>query len=127
MHNCAGFSLNLAMVECLTVGIKAGVDPDTLVSVFQNCALGRNFDLQTRLPATLFSGDFEPRFALQTAYKDMRLAVGLAESLGVPMNLTSVSEHDMAEAMSRGLQDRDSSVFLTLQEERAGVRVRTSE
>lgn len=126
MHNCAGFSLNLAMVECLTVGVKAGVDPDTLVNVFQQCALGRNFDLQVRLPATLFSGDFDPRFALKTAHKDMSLAIELAQSLGVPMDLTSVSKRDMDEAMSRGLEGQDSSSFLTLQEERAGVQIRTS-
>ena len=34
-HNCAGFSINLAMVECMTLAVKAGVDPTTLVNVFQ--------------------------------------------------------------------------------------------
>ena len=123
-HNCAGFSLDMATVECLTMGVSAGVDPAVLVEVFQRCAIGRNFNLHTRLPDTLFSGDFEPRFALRTALKDMRLATELAEQLGVPMNLTEVCQTEMEEAMTRGWGDLDSSAFLRLQEERSGVQLR---
>ena len=123
-HNCAGFSLDMATVECLTMGVRAGVDPSVLVEVFQKCAIGRNFNLHTRLPDTLFSGDFEPRFALKTAMKDMRLATELADHYGVPMNLTEVCQAEMEEAMSRGWDGLDSSAFLRLQEERAGVQLR---
>ena len=123
-HNCAGFSLDMATVECLTMGVRAGVDPSVLVEVFQRCAIGRNFNLHTRLPDTLFSGDFEPRFALRTAMKDMRLATELAEHYGVPMNLTAVCQAEMEEAMTRGWDGLDSSAFLRLQEERSGVQLR---
>ena len=123
-HNCAGFSLDMATVECLTMGVSAGVDPAVLVEVFQRCAIGRNFNLHTRLPDTLFSGDFEPRFALKTAMKDMRLATELAEHYGVPMNLTEVCQAEMEEAMTRGWEGLDSSAFLRLQEERSGVQLR---
>ena len=124
VHNCATFSLDMATTECMTLGVRAGVDPATLVDVFQRCAIGGNFNLHTRLPATLFSGDFEPRFALRTAFKDMSLATELAASYGVPMNLTAVCEAEMAEAMARGWADLDSSAFLRLQEERSGVQLR---
>ena len=123
-HNCAGFSLDMATVECLTMGVRAGVDPAVLLEVFQKCAIGRNFNIHTRLPDTLFSGDFEPRFALKTAMKDMRLATELAEHYGVPMNLTEVCQAEMEEAMARGWDGLDSSAFLRLQEERSGVQLR---
>ena len=123
-HNCAGFSLDMATIECLTMGVRAGVDPSVLLEVFQKCAIGRNFNIHTRLPDTLFSGDFEPRFALKTAMKDMRLATELAEHYGVPMNLTEVCQAEMEEAMTRGWADLDSSAFLRLQEERSGVQLR---
>ena len=123
-HNCAGFSLDMATVECLTMGVRAGVDPAVLLEVFQRCAIGRNFNIHTRLPDTLFSGDFEPRFALRTAMKDMRLATELAEHYGVPMNLTAVCQAEMEEAMTRGWERLDSSAFLRLQEERSGVQLR---
>ncbi len=123
-HNCAGFSLDMATVECLTMGVRAGVDASVLLEVFQKCAIGRNFNIHTRLPDTLFSGDFEPRFALKTAMKDMRLATELAEHYAVPMNLTEICQAEMEEAMTRGWADLDSSAFLRLQEERAGVQLR---
>ena len=125
MHNCAGFSLSLAMIECLTVGVKAGVEPSMMIEVFQKCAIGRNTDLHGRLPATLFQGSFEPaRFALALAHKDMGLATELARAYDVPVGLTEVCQREMSEAMARGWAGSDSSVFLRLQEERAGVEVR---
>ena len=123
-HNSAAFSIELAMVECLTLGISAGIDPAVMVEVFQRCAVGRNFGIQVRLPDTLFSGDFDPRFALKLARKDIGLATALAREHGVPMPVVELCEAEMSEAVSRGWADRDSSVFLTLQEERAGVQVR---
>ena len=123
-HNCATFVRSMALVECLTLGVKAGVAPDVLVDAFSRGALGTNLDLRVRLPATLFSGDFEPRFALSTAFKDITLATELAEEVGVPVQLAEACRAQMTEALQRGLGDRDSSIALTLQEERAGVEVR---
>ena len=128
MHNCAGFSIGLAIVECLTLGVKAGVEPSAMVEAFQKCALGRNFELQVRLPATLFAGNFEPaRFALKLARKDMALATDLAREQDVPMRLAELSEAEMSEAVARGWGDMDSSIFLTLQEDRAGVQIRVDQ
>ena len=128
LHNAAGFTRALAMMECLTVGVKAGIDPGVLVEVFQKCALGRSFDIQVRLPSTLFKGNFDPaRFALGVAAKDMGLAAELAAANDVPAELMELCQAQMAEAMSRGWADRDSSVYLTLPEERADAPVRTSE
>jgi len=125
LHNCAVFCADLAMVECLTAGIKAGVAPETLIEVFQKSGLGRNHDLHVALPARLFRGNFSPpHFALKTALKDMGLATELARALEVPMAMASRCEQEMREAVARGWGDADENIFLTLQEERAGVQVR---
>ena len=124
LHNCAVFCSNLATVECLTAGIKAGIDPRTIVEVFQKSGLGRNHDLNVALPARLFQGDFEPRFAMRTALKDMGLATELARAFEVPMAMAEQCRLEMAEAVARGWGDCDDTIFLTLQEDRAGVRVR---
>lgn len=123
-HNSASFARSLALIECLTLGVKAGVDAGVMLEVFQKCALGNNFDLHVRMPSTIFRGDFSPRFALKTAFKDIRLAIELAEQFDVPTEVVSICEKEMALAMDKGLSDLDSSVFLTLQEARAGVEVR---
>ena len=77
-----------------------------------------------RLPDTLFRGDFDARFALKTAHKDLRLGEELAEAYDVTMPLAEICRELYAQAMSRGWEDSDSSIVLTLQEERAGVQVR---
>ncbi|MBN18136.1 MAG: 3-hydroxyisobutyrate dehydrogenase [Chloroflexi bacterium] len=124
MHNCANFSLSLATIQCLSVAVKAGLDPAVVIEVFQKSALGRNFDLQVRLPETLFKGDFEPRFSLKLANKDLNLAIDLANSLGVNFSMAETCQIDMFEAMKKGWADKDSSIFLTMQEEKAGVLLR---
>jgi len=124
MHNCASFSLDLVMAECWTAGVKAGVAPQILVDVFMNAALGHMMSLKVRLPATYLRGRFDARFALRLAHKDLGLAVQLGRAYGVPMRLSTLCEGELAEAMARGWGERDASIALTLQEERAGVQVR---
>jgi 3-hydroxyisobutyrate dehydrogenase len=124
LHNSATFTLDLVMAECWTVALKAGVDAATIVRVFNEAALGHMMNLKVRLPATLFRGDFDPRFSLALARKDLGLALELARATGTPMRLGALCEQEMIEAMGRGWAGRDASVFLTLQEERAGVEVR---
>lgn len=124
MHNCASFTLDLVMAECWTVGVKAGIDPAMIVDVFNQAALGHMMSLKVRLPATYLRGNFEPRFSLALARKDLGLALELARDTQVPMRLSALCEQEMIEAVGRGWANRDASVFLTLQEERAQVQVR---
>ena len=80
--------------------------------------------LKVRLPATWLRGNFEPRFSLKLARKDLGLALELARATDTPMRLAAICEQEMAEAVARGWFDRDASIFLTLQEARSGVQVR---
>jgi 3-hydroxyisobutyrate dehydrogenase-like beta-hydroxyacid dehydrogenase len=124
MHNSASFTLDLVMAECWTVGVKAGIDATTIVNVFNEAALGQMMSLKVRLPATWLRGNFEPRFSLALARKDLGLALDLARATDTPMPLAALCEEAMIEAIGRGWKDRDASIFLTLQEERAKVQVR---
>jgi 3-hydroxyisobutyrate dehydrogenase len=124
MHNSATFTLDLVMAECWTAGVKAGIDPATIVKVFTEAALGNQMNLKVRLPATYLRVDFAPRFSLALARKDLGLALQIGRETETPMRLAAICEAEMAEAMARGWADRDASIFLTLQEERAQVQVR---
>jgi 3-hydroxyisobutyrate dehydrogenase len=124
MHNCASFTLDLVMAECWTVGVKAGIDPATIVDAFSQAALGHMMSLKIRLPATYLRGNFDPRFSLALARKDLGLALELARATDTPMRLSALCEQEMVEAMTRGWANRDASIVLTLQEERARVQVR---
>ena len=124
MHNTAVFCADLAMTECWTLAVKSGVPAETIVEVFRNGAIGRMSNLTGRLPDTFFRGDFEARFALKTANKDLRLGEELAQAYEVPMPLAEICRDLYTQAMARGWEENDSSIVLTLQEERAGVQVR---
>ena len=124
MHNSASFTLDLVMAECWTAGVKAGIDAATIVNVFNEAALGHMMSLRVRLPATWLRGNFDPRFSLALARKDLGLALELARATSTPMRLGALCEQEMIEAIGRGWANRDASIFLTLQEERAKVQVR---
>jgi 3-hydroxyisobutyrate dehydrogenase-like beta-hydroxyacid dehydrogenase len=87
MRNCASFTLDLVMAECWTVAVKAGVAPETIVEAFKEAALGHMMSLKVRLPATYLRGNFEPRFSLKLARKDLSLALELARDTDVPLRL----------------------------------------
>ena len=75
-HNSASFSIDLAMVECLTLGIRAGIDPAVMVEVFQKCAVGRNFGIQVRAARHALQRRLRPPVRAQARPKGHRLGNG---------------------------------------------------
>jgi 3-hydroxyisobutyrate dehydrogenase-like beta-hydroxyacid dehydrogenase len=125
VHNALAMSIDLLLAECLTLGAKAGVAVPRLVEAFrEGCIVSQNMTFTKRMPATLFRGDFAARFALALAYKDFRLAGNLAAQHGVPTRLLDLCQMELLEAMNRGWGDQDRIRASTLQEERAGVKLR---
>ena len=125
VHNALAMSIDLLLAECLTLGAKAGVTVPRLVEAFrEGCIVSNNMTFTKRMPATLFRGDFAARFALALAYKDFRLAGDLATRHGVPTRLLDLCQMELLEAMNRGWGDQDRTKASTLQEERAGVKLR---
>jgi 3-hydroxyisobutyrate dehydrogenase len=123
MNNLACYSMDQVIGECLTIGVKAGIEPDRLLDALQQAAIGKGGNLHVRLPDTFMKGDFEARFTLAGASKDVGLAVDLAKEVGVPVRLAESVLGEMESAVSMGYADQDASIVLTLQEERAGVAI----
>ncbi len=124
VHNCAGYSMQLALVELFTMGVKAGVEPLPLWAAIRQGALGRkrSFD---RIGEQFLQGKFDPpNFALALAHKDVTLATELAREIGVPMRLANMTYAEMTEGLNRGWAHRDSRSYLILQQERAGVSIK---
>ena len=125
VHNMIGHSVRQAIAEGLTLGVKAGVEPEAVWECMRRGSLGRMRVLHEGLVRTMFRGTFEPAsFALNLAYKDITLATELAKEYDVPMPITTLAEQIALQAMNRGWADQDSSVTVRLQEEQAGVEVR---
>jgi 3-hydroxyisobutyrate dehydrogenase-like beta-hydroxyacid dehydrogenase len=129
MHNCTLYSLQAVVAECLTLGVKAGVEPMALWRVLRDGAVGQGVLFQRSLPDTYFKGRFEPpNFALKLAFKDVSLATSLGREYNVPMALSNLALQEMMSAMNRGWGNKDSRSAMLLQEERAGgIEVRIPE
>ena len=123
VHNCAGYAIQAALAEVMTLGVKGGVEPLALWDAVRTGALGRQrtFD---RLADQFLPNTYEPpAFALKLAVKDMTLATDLGRELGVPMRLSNLAYADMIEGINRGWAARDSRAPMLLQSERAGVTI----
>lgn len=124
VHNCAGYAMQLALVELFTMGVKAGVEPLPLWAAIRQGALGRkrSFD---RIGDQFLQGKFDPpNFALALAHKDVTLATEFAREIGVPMRLANLTYAEMTEALNRGWEKRDSRSYLILQQERVGLNIK---
>ena len=125
-HNLAYIATRSVLAECFTLGVKGGVEPEALLEAMRGSAFGQGLMLSHFLPEMVFKGSFEPvRFAMRLAHKDVTLATSLARELDVPMAMGALTEQLLVEAMARGWGDRDYGTAFLLQEERAGVQVRS--
>jgi 3-hydroxyisobutyrate dehydrogenase len=125
-HNIASFAIHATMAEIFSLGVKAGVEPLALFRAIRQGSSGRKrtFD---RLAEYYLPGKFDPAsFSLRLAHKDAVLALELANEVGVPMQFSKLALKELETGIERGWIDRDFRVAMTLQEERAGVNVRTS-
>ena len=120
-HNLASAGMNQLLAECMTLGVKAGLEPLQLYEAVRAGAYGRmrSFDL---ISHRWMTGDLDPpRFELQLMHEDVKLGVQLARDVDVPMRLCNLVMEELTEAMNRGWGRRDAQASLLLQQERAGI------
>jgi len=126
MHNSMVFSIEAIAAECMTAGVKAGVEPEALWKAIMGGSVGRGLIFSRVLPSGYLEGHFDPpMFALSLAFKDLNLATAVGRDFNVPMPISESVRQDMITAMNRGLGGKDFTAALLVQEERAGgVEVR---
>ena len=125
INNLLATAVSEASIEALVTGAKSGLTLDTMMSVLRT-TMAWNNALAIALPKRPLAGDFSPGFMLKLAHKDCRLALGMAESLGVSAPVGRAAFASLDEGMRRGLADDDVGALLKLREEPAGVEVRLS-
>ena len=126
VHNCAGYIIQAGLAEVFTMGVKAGVEPLDLWLAVRQGAQGRRGTFERMADHFLIDSYDPPDFALRLARKDVDLACQVGRQYDVPMKLANLALAEMTEALNRGWGDRDSRVYMVLQEERAGVQVNTT-
>ncbi len=125
VHNMISHGIRQAIAEGMTLGVKAGVEAESLWESVRRGAVGRASSLHDSMPRTIFRGSFDSAsFALALSRKDVGLATDLGREYDVPMPVANLAEQIAVEGMNRGWADKDSTILFTLQEEAAGVQVR---
>ncbi|HXE17724.1 MAG TPA: NAD(P)-dependent oxidoreductase [Stellaceae bacterium] len=124
VHNCAGYAVNTAIAEVMTLGVKAGLEPLELWRAVRQGAVGRRRTFDTVAANFLVDKYEPPNFMLKLAHKDVGLATALGRELGVPMRIANMTLEEMTEAMGRGWGEKDSRIAMTLETERAGIKIK---
>lgn len=112
--------------EVVAMGVKAGLDPATMVEIFNN-GTGRNSATQDKFPRNVIPRTFDAGFATALAYKDVRLCVDEAEALGVPMVAGAAIREMMAVTNARFGGGSDFTSVARLLEEWAGIEIRSEQ
>ena len=109
--------------EALAMGVKAGLDPKVLIDII-NASSGRNSATQDKFPRSILTGGFDFGFATGLSYKDVRLCVDEAETMGVPMVVGSAVRQMLAVTQAKFGATSDFTCIAKVIEEWAGVQIR---
>jgi 3-hydroxyisobutyrate dehydrogenase-like beta-hydroxyacid dehydrogenase len=110
--------------EAMAMGVKAGLDPKILLDII-NAGSGRNSATQDKFPRTVLPGTFDFGFATGLSYKDVRLCVDEAETLGVPMVVGAAVRQMLAVTQAKFGADSDFTCIAKVVEEWAKVEIRS--
>jgi 2-hydroxy-3-oxopropionate reductase len=117
------FGNRLALAEGLVLGMKAGMEGESLLKVLQDgaCSSKTMIDKGPKM----LKADFSPEGQVRTSLKDARLALEQGARLGAPMLVTSLWTQVQQAAYQQGLADLDSSAFIEVLRGMAGLSKRT--
>ncbi len=110
--------------EALAMGVKAGLDAKVLIDII-NAGSGRNSATEDKFPRSILTGTFDFGFATGLSYKDVRLCVDEAETLGVPMVVGAAVRQMLAVTQAKFGAASDFTCIAKVLEEWAGVEIRS--
>jgi 2-hydroxy-3-oxopropionate reductase len=108
-----------ALAEALTLGKKAGLDRDLLLTALAGGLAGSKC-LDQKRPNYL-AGTYNPGFKIDLHYKDLGLIMESARALGVPLPTTAVVQELFNALRVKGRGGLDHSAVITLLEDLAGA------
>lgn len=110
--------------EALVMGVKAGLDPQVMLDVF-NSGSGRNSATTDKLPRAVLPRTFDFGFSTALSLKDTRLCLDEAEAMGIPMPVGSAVRQVLNMTRAAFGDNADFTRMVCLIEQWAGVEVPT--
>ncbi len=123
LNNLLSAGALLLAAEAAALGAKAGVDPETMIAVF-NAGSGRNSATLDKYPKAILPGSFNLGFTNALMYKDLELCLQLANDMGFTMPLGERIRQEWRTAMDITGADADFTTIVRKSELIAGVEVR---
>jgi 2-hydroxy-3-oxopropionate reductase len=108
-----------ALAEALTLGKKAGLDRELLLTALAGGLAGSKCLDQKR--SNYVSNTYNPGFKIDLHYKDLGLIMESARALGVPLPATAVVQELFSALRVKGRGGLDHSGVITLLEDLAGL------
>ena len=124
VNNLISLASNSISAEGFVLGVKAGIDPQTLLEIIST-STGDNWCAR-QYPRTTFQGNFEPGFRIGLAYKDINLALDLGREYGVPLPVGMAVKKDLEETIASGYADKGVDAVILPLEKATGVKVRVT-
>ncbi len=121
VNNLIGLATGVLLSEAFTLGIKAGVDAETLFTAVTGSS--GNTQAMQGLPNGIFKRNFDPGFQLDLAAKDVGLATQLGRELRVPMEMSNTAQQRYITAQNEGWGRLAAGAVARIQEQRAGVEI----
>ena len=111
-----------AAIEGFVLGLKAGLNPDTLFEVITSGAASS--DLLLARGKDMLAGNFSPKGPTRLAIKDLRLSLETGRQLGVMLPVGSLYLQFLLQAQFNGWERDDATVVMRIYEQLAGVKRR---
>ena len=111
-----------AMGEALVLATRAGLDPDVVFRAVQG-GLAGSAVLNAKAPMVI-ARNFQPGFRIRLHEKDLRNALLAAESLQVPLPITSLVQQMLIALLRDGKGDLDHAALVTFAEKLAGTEIK---
>jgi 3-hydroxyisobutyrate dehydrogenase-like beta-hydroxyacid dehydrogenase len=124
VNNLISLTSNTICAEAFVLGVKAGIDAQTLWDITIS-GTANNWNLQ-QFPQTVLKGNFEPGFKLALGFKDLGLALQLGREYGVPLFVGAAVEQSFQEAKAAGFENKSVDSVALYLEKLVGVEVRSS-
>lgn len=111
-NNVMSAANTLVAAEAFAVAVEAGMEPRRLFEILAKSG-GTSNQFQKRFPWVI-EGDYDPRFTVALAAKDLGLALDMARSVGMPSPMTSAARELYQIAMGSGMSNKDMVVVTEL-------------
>jgi 3-hydroxyisobutyrate dehydrogenase-like beta-hydroxyacid dehydrogenase len=122
-NNVLSAAAMAATSESMVVGVKAGLDPRTMIDVI-NASSGRSTASEQKFPEVVIPRKFNQGFTAGLMMKDVNLFVTEAKALGVPIEVCEAVAALLKLTCDEIGADKDITTIVQPIEHRAGVEVR---